>query len=470
MKILLTNPPLLNLITGNVPEILEQESDVSPPLGLMYLAAYLQKYSNYQVKILDCALENLNYAQLKNKISQEKPDVVGITALTFTFIDVIKTVKIVKSINPNIKVVLGGPHVHIYPKETMNIQEVDFCVLGEGEKVFKDLLDNINNFQALLNIQGIVFRHKNKIVNTGSQPFIQNLDDLPFPARELTDYKKYTSIIAKRFPITTMFTSRGCPYKCLFCDRPHLGKIFRALSANRVVAEMEEIKNMGIEEIFIYDDTFGIDRQRVLDICKKIKERNLNILWDIRTRVNTVDQEVLEALKTAGCQRIHYGVEAGTQKILDTLRKGITLDMVYKAFKATHEIGIETVAYFMLGSPNETREDINQTIKLAKQLKPDYAHFSITTPFPATDLYYLGLKQGILTHDYWKEFAKNPRQDFMPPAWEENLSQPELISLLKNAYRSFYFRPSYVWQRLKQISSFKELLTKAMMGLKMLKV
>ena len=471
MKILLINPPILNIIAGNLPEILEEENDILPPLGLMYLAGYLEKFTNHQVKILDCSVEKLNYQGLKNRIKQENPDVVGITTLTFTLIDVIKTIKIVKQINRNIKVILGGPHIHIYPEETMTIKEVDFCVLGEGERPLKDLLDNIDNIKALYKIKGIVFRDKEgKIINTGAPDFIQDLDSLPFPARHLTNYKKYSSTIAKRFPVTTMITSRGCPFNCLFCDRPHLGHQFRARSAKNVVDEMEQCKKMGIEEIFIYDDTFSVNRQRVLDICSEIQKRKLDIAWDVRTRVDTVDEQMLREMRKAGCQRIHYGVEAGTQKILNVLRKGITLEQVERAFYWSKKVGIQTLAYFMLGSPTETKEDITATLNLAKKLNPDYAHFSITTPFPATDLYYLGLKQKILPYDYWKEFAENPRPDFRSYFWEENFTREELIALLKKAYRSFYFRPTYILKTLINIRSLPEFKAKFKAGLNMLKV
>ena len=336
MKILLINPPIENIIESDMPKELESGMDFLPPLGLMYIAAYVKEKTNYNIEILDCGVEKIDYNNLENKIKNINPDIVGITAMTFTLIDVIKTAKLVKEVNPNIKIVLGGPHVNIYPEETMANSEVDFLVLGEGEQPFIDLLENINNPENLKNIKGIVFRDKNNnIINTGKRELIQDLDILPIPARELTHYTKYFSIIAKNNPTTTMFTSRGCPYKCLFCDRPHLGKIFRARSAENVVKELQEINKMGIKEVFIYDDTFTIDRQRVVDICNLILEKNIKLNWDIRARVNTVDEELLKLMRSAGCARIHYGVEAGTEKILKILRKGITLEQVKKAFAIT---------------------------------------------------------------------------------------------------------------------------------------
>jgi len=469
MKVILINPPSSNLILTNLPEALAQE-DIMPPLGLMYVAAYLEKYTDHEIKILDCLIEEMSHEQLKERLKQEKPEVVGITAITFTLIDVLRTARIAKQVNPNIKIVLGGPHVNIYPEETLNFPEVDYLVLGEGEKPSKDLIDNINQTENLYNFKGIAFKDGNRVINPGPRELIQDLDKLPFPARNLVPNEKYSSVLSKKNPVTTMFSSRGCPFKCTFCNRAHLGKVFRARSAKNVVDEMEECKRKGIEEIFIYDDTFTIKRQRVIDICSEIKNRDLKINWDVRARVDTVDKEMLKEMKETGCQRIHYGVEAGTQKILNILRKGITLKQAEKAFELTKKAGIETLAYFMIGSPQETKEDILQTIKFAKKIKPDFVCFSITTPYPLTELYSLGLKEKILPYDYWQKFAQNPQPDFVPFVWEEKISRQELFSLLKKAYRSFYLRPSYVLQKILQIKSVRELLNKAKTALGVLKI
>jgi radical SAM superfamily enzyme YgiQ (UPF0313 family) len=472
MKILFINP-LISKVPNPTPleELIEKE-DPLPPLGILYLAGYLEKYTNYQIKTLDCRIEKLDHSQLKEVIIKENPDIIGITTMSFALPDVVTIVQLIKRVNPKIKTILGGPHVHIYPEETMLTKEVDYCVLGEGEKPLKELLNNIDNVKTLYRVKGIVFRDGDKIINTGPPPFIQNLDSLPFPARHLLPYKKYTSVLAKKFPVTTMITSRGCPFKCLFCDRPHMGNVFRARSAKNVVDEMEECKKMGIEEIFIYDDTFSVDRQRVLDICLEIQKRKLDIAWDVRTRVNTVDEEMLKSMKKAGCQRIHYGVEAGTEKILKVLRKGITLKQAEKAFYWTKKTKIQTLAYFMIGSPTETKEDIIQTIKFAKKLKPDYVSFGILSPYPATDLYKMGLEEKILSYDYWKEFAKNPTSDARPYLyfWKGNLSSEELLALLRKAYKSFYLSPGYIIKKILQLKSIKELLVKAKAGLNILKI
>lgn len=466
MKVLLINPPSENELLGNNPSIIEEERGYNPPLGILYIAAYLEKYTDFKVEVLDTQAEEISYNRLKDIIRTKAPDVVGITAMTFTLIDVIKVIHLAKSIHPDTKIVLGGPHVHIYPEETISITGVDFLVLGEGEITFRELVENINDTTRLRNTPGLVFKDDGKIVNTGTRPLNEDLDSLPFPARHMTPIHKYSSLMAKRTPITTMFTSRGCPYRCTFCDRPHLGKSFRARSALNVVDEMEECIKLGIREFLIYDDTFTIDRQRVIDVCDEIKRRRLHIGWDIRARVNNIDKDLLKKLKEANCERIHYGVESGNPEILKILNKGITVDRVRTTFKETKEAGISVLAYFMIGCPKETRKEIMETIAFARELKPDFVHITIFTPFPATEIYMTGLRDGIIKNDFWREFAKNPTKDFQPRCWEENFTREELQELIVYAYKSFYTRPSYILKRLTHIRSFGEFIRMARAGLK----
>lgn len=468
MKVLLINVPRENEIIANNPSIIEEERGANPPLGLLYLAGYLQKHTEHDISVIDSHVDELNYTELKLWIEKIKPDVVGLTAMTLTLIDVVKTAALVKETDKKIRVVLGGPHVYLFPEETINLENVDYLVLGEGEETFKELLDNLDDKSKLKNIPGLVFKDKGNIVNTGVRPYIKNLDGLPFPARNLVPYKKYNSLLAKRNPVTTIFTSRGCPFRCSFCARPHLGKIFRAHSAIRVVDEIQECVKMGIYEFLFYDDTFTINKQRVIDICREIIKRKLDIGWDIRTRVDSVDEEMIKYLKTAGCQGIHYGVEAGTEKILAVLNKDITIAQVKDTFDLTRKYGIPILAYFMVGNPTETKEDIYETFRVIKMLNPDYTHITIFTPFPATKIYIDGLKKGIIKRDYWREFAAAPRPDFIAPHWDETFTREELNALLVKEYKNFYLRPKYIIRELSKVRRFSELRRKIKAGLKVL--
>jgi radical SAM superfamily enzyme YgiQ (UPF0313 family) len=225
---------------------------------------------------------------------------------------------------------------------------------------------------------------------------------------------------------------------------------------------------MGIFEFLFYDDTFTIDKQRVIDICSEIRRRKLDIGFDIRTRTDTVNQEVIENLRRAGCQGIHYGIEAGTTKTLKVLNKGISLEGARRTFDLTRRYGIPILAYFMIGNPGETREDIETTFRVMKQLDPDYVHLTILTPFPGTKIYLDGLRNGTIKRDYWREFAEGPSPGFTPPHWDELFTREELENLLIRGYKSFYLRPAYIIKRLRKLKSLYELKRKMVAGLKVL--
>lgn len=468
MKVLLVNPPRENEIIGNNPAIIEEERGYNPPLGLLYLAGYLEAHSEHDVGVIDSQVEELSYDDLKRRVGEFAPDVAGLTAMTMTLLDVIKTVRAIKEASPAARIVLGGPHAHLYPEETIALEDVDFLVLGEGEEAFKELLDSIDDRGKLREVPGLVFTDDGLTVNTGIRPPIDDLDALPFPARHLVPYRKYSSLLARGDCVTTIFTSRGCPFKCTFCDRPHLGKRFRARSPGNVVDEIEECVGMGIKEFLVYDDTFTVDKKRVLEICDEIGRRKLEVGFDIRARVDTVDEEMLRKLKAAGCQGIHYGVEAGTEKILKVLNKGIHIDRVERVFEMTRKEGIPVLAYFMIGSPTETREDIETTFKVMRRLKPDYVHMTVLTPFPGTEIYRSGLESGVIERDVWKEFARDPRPGFQPPHWGENFTRQELKEMLVRGYKGFYLRPGYILKRLASLKSWSEFKRKAKAGLKVL--
>lgn len=470
MKVLLINPPIFNLLVGDSPKFLDEERGYNPPLGLMYLASYAKKYSNHEIEILDTQVEELNFEQIKERIKRGDPDVVGIEVMTFTLLDVIETIKIIKEVNKDIKIVLGGPHVNIFPIESINNTGVDCIILGEGEKIFTELLNNFDSKQKLKKIKGLIFTEDKKIINTGVPDLIEKLDELPFPAREITPYKKYSSVLAKRSPVTTMITSRGCPFQCTYCFRPHLGKKFRAHSAQYVFDEIRSCIDLGIHEALIYDDTFTVDKKRVHQICDLLIEKNIDFGWDIRARVDTVDKELLNKLKKAGCERVHYGVEAGVQKIINELNKGITLQQALDAFKETKKAGIETLAYFMIGNPTETRTEIKETLDFAKKLNPDFVSFSVTVPFPSTALYARALQEKVIKTDVWKEYAKNPTKEFQSPLWTKELSREELLNWLNFAYKDFYSRPSYILKKMMKIRSVAEFKRKMKAGLRVLKL
>lgn len=469
MNVLLINPPVHRMLLTNVLKTVDDTTGSYPPVGLLYIAASVQRRTSHRISVIDADAEKLDYALLGRRIKEFGPEVIGITATTFTLLDVLQTARMAKMTDPSIHVCLGGPHPNLYPEETIESGGIDSLVLGEGEYVFVELLEALSAKRDISKIHNVVCRKDNTvIVNKKPGCFIEDLDTLPFPARQTLPLQKYYSVLSKKLPMTTMITSRGCPYGCIFCDRPHLGKKFRARSARNVVDEFKSCVHMGIREIFIYDDTFTVSKQRVMDICSEILRRGIDISWDIRARVDTVDTEMLQALKKAGCIRIHYGIEAGTQEIVDVLKKNIDLNKARTMIDISRSMGFITLAYFMIGNPGETKDQILKTIQFAVELNTDYAHFSITTPFPGTELYRQGLKKNLWHEDRWRMFAQNPRQGFIPPVWEENLSRDSLLALLRTAYKSYYTRPRYIFKELRRTGSFRELKRKICAGIKLL--
>lgn len=469
LHVLLINPPRFSELIGKNPAIVEKHRGFNPPLGILCLAGYLEKHSPHTVEVIDAQPKGYTYEQLEDVLNRrEAADVVGITAMTFTLIDVFKTVRLVRKVMPKARIVLGGPHVHLYPQETIRHPEVDFLLQGEGEVAFLDLLNNLDMPSAWSRLKGIVFldQHGN-MVNNGIAPSSENLDDLGMPARHLLDVGDYTSLLGRDNVITTMFTSRGCPYRCTFCDRPYSPVLsgFRCRSAAHVADEMELCLSMGIREAFIYDDTFTVRRDRVFELCDEIERRGIRFRWDVRAHVNTMTPELLRRMKDAGCDRIHYGVECGNDRMLKVIKKNATVAKVKEVVAATKKVDMEVLCYFILGQQTETAADISDSMDLARELNPNYVHFTIFCPYPGTEIYSQGLQSGVIKEDVWRNFSENPRDGFELPVWEENFTRQELREMLVKAYRAFYLRPRYIARNLLRVRRFGELQRKVRAGL-----
>jgi anaerobic magnesium-protoporphyrin IX monomethyl ester cyclase len=470
MKVLLINPPATHIIRESLPPVVEDSTGVYPPLGLLYVAAYAENVPGCEVEVLDCQAQGVEHETLGGKIAASGPDVVGVQAMTFTLIDAILVAGTVRRVLPEAVVIFGGPHPTLFPAETVSLPEVDAIVVGEGEYPFEGLLRALQSGKDIGSVSGVITKSNASSVADLRLEYIKDLDDLKMPARHLLNMSLYTSPLAAHRRVTTMMSSRGCPARCIFCDRPQMGKVFRKRSAAKVVEEMTYCAvEHGIGEIVFYDDTFTIDKKRILDICDLLIEQRLDVVWDIRARVDTITPEMLPRLRRAGCARIHYGVETGNPRLQKLLRKNLDLNKVREIFRLTHKEGIETLGYFMIGLPTETEEEIRETLDFMNSLPMDYAHVALFTPYPGTEIYRKALEDGFYDHDYWREFSLNPKSDFTPRYWNENFSDQDLLMILKRSYARFYRRPSYIFQRLLKVKSIDELWRKGILGLKLLK-
>ncbi len=452
MKILLIQPP---------PRRFANEDIVVPPLGIAYLASVLEE-KRHQVSIIDAFAETLDINTLEEKIRECSPDIIGITGMTPVIDNAFRAIKAARGYAKYI--VVGGPHVSVVRKKIFDqCQDIDYAVQGEAEVSFSLLVDALEQGRDTGNIHGLITRD----FENPSSSFVDNLDMLPFPARHLLPNERYRYILSKG-KVTTMFTSRGCPYHCVFCDKAVFGSKWRARSAANVLDEIDFInKNFGISSIIFYDDLFTLKKERVIQICRGILEKGLRIEWKCEGRVNIADEETLKWMKKAGCSMIAYGVESGNQKGLDYLNKGTKVEQIRTAFKLTREAGIKPMAYFILGIPVETYDDEMRTIKFAKEIRPAYAQFSILSPTPGTKLYDDAIRMG-----WYREVeAQNPMdKDLKRPAIiNENWDEEKLNKILREAHRRFYLSLWYIAERLREIRSIKELFSKARAGLKLAK-
>ncbi len=457
LKVLLINPSQPN-------------SYAQPPMGLASVAAMLEA-KGYLVAILDA-----NALRIESKrvaVYASDADVVGLTAMTPTINEAADVARHLKRVRPNLPIILGGAHATLLPEETMAaIPEIDVIVKGEGEQTAIDLLRALELGQPLDSISGISYMRNGKAVNNPlrAPTTSADLDSLPFPAYHLLPQGKYRlhPPYGRALPFAIMTTSRGCPYKCSYCSKPVFGYRFRAMSPERVVEEVIYYKERyGVKEIEFYDDVFTLDKKRAFAIADTILRRGLKMSWTCETRVNLVDRDLLSHMKQAGCYAVAYGIESATQHILDTLNKGATVEQAEKAVNTTREVGIQTIGYFMIGSPGETSDTIKATIEFAKRLRLDYAQFAVTTPFPGTALYnsYLSTGGGDIP---WENFTYEGMGRGVIPVFESHaLNRADLQYWVKESYKRFYLRPIYLWQRISQLKSIEDLKVNAR-GLSML--
>lgn len=468
MLILLITPPYKATLFQSPDQFKGINIGAYPPLGPLYVASYIERYSDHRVKVLDAVVDNLSFEDISKGIENIQPDVVGVYSTTFTLYYSYKVVQIAKEINREIKTIIGGPQVDIFPEETLSLSDVDFVVMGEGEITAKELLDCLQGNGKPSLIKGLGYKNGKDTHLNERRPVHDVLDDLPFPARHLTPIEKYHSLIGKNKISTTVMSSRGCPWRCNFCYIQYNGK-YRSRSARNVVDEVEECVKMGIKEFFFFDENFTVSKQKVIEICNEIIERDLRIIFDVRSRIDTITEEILCKLKEAGCERIQFGIESGTPEILKAMNKKISLEQVKTVLDAAKKTGITTFLDFMLGYPGEKMEQMIKTIEFAKELDPDFVQFGITALFPQTKIYKDALEDGFLKEDFWREASKNPREDIVPPLASRDYTREELESILNLAYRRFYLRPKYILKRLSKVGTFAEFRRQAKAGLYFIK-
>jgi anaerobic magnesium-protoporphyrin IX monomethyl ester cyclase len=448
-SILLVNPPVLN------PGKTKKLRALSPPLGLLSLAAYVEQ-KGISVQVIDLALEPEKIDSLKTK-SREPQSLVGITSTTNTIGSALTVAETIKRNDTGAFIVMGGPHPSVLPDDVVKHSQVDCAVIGEGESILLELFNRHNENDEWHSTPGIAYMNDGKVVVNPPGKLLADLDDLSFPARHLVPFKKYKSspIHYKRSPSTAVITSRGCPFKCTFCSNPVHGRKIRFRSPENIVAELKHLKSeYGIRDFNLFDDTFTVNRNRVINVCELMIKEKLDLTWSCGSRVDTIDPDVLKIMKRAGCWFISFGIESGSERLRKLIKKGITEKQIFTAFRYCKEAGIESRAFFMLGLPTETEQESEATISFARKLDPDFMQFSLTVPYPGSEIYDQALAEGWFPPE-WEKFQTYPEDE--PVYVPAGRSGKELRELQNRAFKSIYFRPAYILKRLTKLRSWAEL-------------
>lgn len=379
----------------------------SPPLGLAYLAAALEQ-AGVQVEILDCVVYGYRKDALQAVLKDFRPRIAGATAVTMTFDHARQVLKDIKIIDPEIRTVMGGPHVSFCARQILEtFPELDVIAMGEGEETLVDLTRSVAKAQNLDTVRGIAYRRGSEIKTTAKRKFIENLDALPMPARHRLALGRYRTL---GMPIS-MTTSRGCPYKCIFCvGRKMVGARVRYHSAERVAAELEYLAKLDFHQINIADDLFTANHDRCLAVCEEIRNKELDINWTSFARVDTVSEALLSKMKAAGCTAVSFGIESANAEILKMVKKGITLTQVRNAVRMCRRAGITPYASFILGLPGETPETIRETTDFAVQMQQEglASGFHILAPFPGTEVREKSRRLGLrILTDEWSKYDAN---------------------------------------------------------------
>lgn len=469
MKILLINPPF---------EYYSQHQIFREPLSLAYLAAYLRE-RHYHVEILDGVAGGVRRkgnlwrygfsdAQISRKIKDLKPDVIGITCLSsLRIFDVLKLARLIKRIDSKIITVTGGVHPTVFPGDTVSQKEIDYVIVGEGEEAFFELIKNIEAKEKLpgKTVDGCAYKKGKKVIVNEKTRFIQNLNSLPLPARDLLPMEFYFKNGTVLYGVggkraATILTSRSCPMKCTFCSVNLIqGQKLRMRSAENVFWEIEElVSRYGVEEILILDDNLTFDRKRVVKLCKMILQKRLKFKWNTPNgvRADRIDAPLVKLMQKAGCVNICIGVEAGNDRVRnEIIRKSLARESIEKALKVCAKAGLPVTGFFILGIPGETKETFRDTIEMVKKMPFSMISTFFFVPIAGTKLYDDCVRNGFITRDYWKKVNRFTRPIVRTPDFSEQI--------LKNWEKEIYFEffKSHFWSILYQTLTFKNQFLKA---------
>jgi len=444
MRVCLINPPW----RANNDNIWLHIRGVNPPLGLLYLAAYLEK-AKIEVDVVDFQISSWNWEEIEQKIKFLNYDFFGVTATTSIVHNAYQLCKIIKRFHPLSKVIFGGVHATALPNEALDKEGIDYVIRGEGEEALFKLIQK----EPLDDIVGLSYKKNGQYRHIKSAVAIPDLDVLPPPAYHKINLANYRPAVGayKRLPAISLLTTRGCVGKCTFCNSANIP--LRVRSAENVFQEIEMLsKKYGIKEISFYDDTFTVYHKNIERLCGLIIKNKLDLTWSCFARTDCVNLDLLKMMKRAGCHQVMYGIESADLQILKNIKKNIDFKKNKQAVEITKKAGITVRCTFMFGSPGETEETIEDTIRYSMHLNPDIALYNITTPYPGTEMFEWAKNSNYLITENWDDY------DLSKPVMKlPTIDMQVLKQKYKQAFIRFYFRPKFIFKKIFSIRLLTDL-------------
>ncbi|MDP8252979.1 MAG: radical SAM protein [Candidatus Kaelpia aquatica] len=463
MKICFIFPPFKHKLFSENISVVDEEFILPPPIILAWVAAIAQR-AGHRAKIIDANALKLSKKETLKLIKIFAPDILAFRLDSYHFHTNLEWIQFFKN-NLNLPVLVGGINLDLYPYETMFYPEIDYAVIGEAIDVLPKLLSSLENKTPLSEIEGIAYRDNEEIIIQPPRTELANLDQYPYPARELLPNHLYHSFVSQRKNFTIMLTSTGCPYNCKFCAIANVP--YRNRSPINVVDEIELCyKKFKIREIDFFDAVFFLDRNRAYQICDGIIKRNLKIEWSARSRVDLLDEEIIKIASKAGCKKIFVGIESKSLGILKSINKEIEPEEVRRCIKLLNKYKIKPLGFFIFGNPGETIETIRDTTRFALELNLDYVQICRMIAKPGSKLHEEFKK--ITGYDFWQLYIKGVVSEQRLPNLWCNISEVDLEKYIKKAYILFYFRPRQICNRIKNVKSFAEFMRYLKVGSKVL--
>jgi len=423
------------------------------------LLSFLRQYGKHDVQIYEPEAQSLTYRDIESILTNYRPDVVGLTCSTPNYLRAIDLAKIARSCT-QAKIVIGGVHASAIPDFILEQHHdlIDCVVIGEGEQTMLELVNAYENQDKLDGIKGILYQDQTKAIRTPVRPFLDNMDSIPFPARDLIDQRLFTPNLhnARHRNCLTILTSRGCPYNCSFCaSRIVSGKKYRMHSAEYVLEEMQMLKtDYHARQLLITDDTFTINHERLENICRGMIDRKLHLDWFCFSQVNVVNREILLMMKKAGCYNIGFGIESANETILKKLGKSIKPEQALKTVKLARDIGMKTQAFYIFGTPGETKQQMEETIRFSRQVGATLAFFNMLVPYPGTRDFQHFFANAPLEQIDWEKFVAIGEQCALI---NTGLSPDDIEDMLARANLQYYLNPKRIADLIFHIRSFYEL-------------